>query len=88
MELQGIKERLEQGIARSVSQLFDELNDIIPYVGMAWQRDEHDDAENVLEGCLLVVANSHEEAYDEIVRDIREFGDDEQRYSIVIRRVK
>ena len=88
MNMQGIKERLEANLDRSVSQLFDELNDLVPYVGMAWQRDEHDDAENVLDGCLLVVANSHEQAHAELVEQIRSYGDDEQRYSIVIRRAK
>jgi hypothetical protein len=86
--MNGMKERFEAKLDEAVSSLFDELEQVIPYVGMAWQLDEHDDAENVLDGCLLVVANSHEAAYDEIVRDIRAYGDDETRYAIVIRRAK
>ena len=64
------------------------MDEIIPYVAMAWARAEHDDAEAVLDGCLLVVANTHEEAYDEIVEAIRSFGDDEENYVIVVRRAE
>ena len=64
------------------------MEDIIPYVAMAWHMAEHDEAPNVLEGCLLVVANTYEEAYDEMRTQIRAFGDDEENYHIVIRRAE
>jgi hypothetical protein len=62
--------------------------DEVPWVAMAWHRAEHDDPENVLDGCLLVVANTHEQAEAELIGQIRTVGDDEGRYHMVIRRAK
>lgn len=98
-EIQGIKEHLETNIARSVSQLFDELHELEQkeqaktfydfdcYVGTAWARAEHDDAEAVLEECLLVAGPSHEETLAELEQQVRTIGTLEE-YVLVVRRVK
>lgn len=59
----------------------------IPYVAMAWALAEQDSPAEVMEGCLLVVADTHEEAHDQIVEQIRHIGAVED-YAIVIRRAE
>jgi hypothetical protein len=95
MEMQGIKERLEANLDRSVSQLFDELEqaqkktfyDFECWVGTAWAKEEHDDPIEVLEGCLLVAGPSYEAALAELEEQIREIGTLEE-YDVMIRKVK
>ena len=70
------------------AEAIEELRDVVPYVGTAWAHVEQDSPEAILEGCLLVVANSHEEAYDEIVQHLTEMGAELEEYAIVIRRAK
>jgi hypothetical protein len=58
------------------------------YVGMAWAHVEQDTPAEILEGCLLVVADTHEEAYDQIKNQLLEIGGSLDDYAIVIRRAK
>ena len=60
----------------------------VPYVGMAWATVEHADAEDVLEGCLLTVNDTHEAAYNEISAMIEAIGQTVEEYTIIIRRAK
>ena len=65
----------------------DELGEEIPWVAMAWAVAEHDSPSEVLDGCLLVVANSHEEAHNEITEQLLAIGEPDD-YFVVVRRAK
>lgn len=55
------------------------------HVVLAWAIQEHAEAYDIMEGCLMAIAETPEEAYDEIARQIAELGQELEEYDVVHR---
>lgn len=58
------------------------------HVVMAWALGEHAEAYEVMEGCLMAVCSTAQEAYDEVARQIEELGQAFEEYDVVHRMFK